>query len=363
MRILTIGNSKNIEILTNFLSENKDFLVFSTSENSRANFVDIHPENVVELKEFALANEINLTIATGNGLPDVDYLKEFGENNLAILMPDKEALKIVSSKTFGKKFIYKNKMKTPRFAFFEKSNLAIEYIKTAEFPLVIKPDEHSETETAYIAETFSAAKKQVEKLFQRGNSKVLIEEYIYGKEASIYILSDGFNPIIAGITANFQNEISIQNPNFIDKTLEEKIYNEIIFPTISALARENAEYIGVLGFDIIITPKKEGQNACGSEVYLIEYNSFFKDIDCEIILKGTNENWAKLFMDTIIGTLQDNFKTPFSIQRNEECSGAFRLDNDIISDSARTLGSLKCKLLAEGLPEELLLEAEKMWRL
>ena len=110
-----------------------------------------------------------------------------------------------------------------------------------------------------------------------------------------------------------------------------------------------------MGFDIIITPKKE--------VYLIEYNSFFKDIDTEIILKGTDENWAKLFMDTIVGTLQDNFETPFSIQKNEEYFGAFRLQNDIISDSARTLGSLKNKLLAEGLSEELLLEAEKMWRL
>lgn len=355
MRILTIGNSKNIEILTNFLSENKDFLVFTTSEHTDANFVDIRPENIEELKDFALANEINLTIAAGDSLPDIDYLKEFGESGLTVLSPDKEALKIASSKSFGKKFIYKNKIKTPKFAFFEKSNLAIEYVKTAEFPLVIKPDGHSETETAYIAETFSAAKKQIERLFQRGNSKVLIEEYIYGKEVSIYALSDGFNPIIAGITANFQNEISFLNPSFIDKVTEEKIYNEIIFPTISALAREENEYTGVLGFDIIITPKKE--------VYLIEYNSFFKDIDTEIILKGTDENWAKLFMDTIVGTLQDNFETPFSIQKNEEYFGAFRLQNDIISDSARTLGSLKNKLLAEGLSEELLLEAEKMWRL
>lgn len=355
MRILTIGNSKSVEILTNFLSENEDFLVFTTLENTNANPVNIHPENIEELKDFAIANEINLTIAAGNILPDVDYLTAFGESNLAILTPDREALKIASSKSFGKKFIYKNKIKTPKFAFFEKSNLAIEYIKTAEFPLVIKPDSHSETETAYIAETFSQAKKQIEKLFQRGNSKVLIEEYIYGKEVSVYVLSDGFNPIIAGVTANFQNEISLLNPSFIDKSLEEKIYNEIIFPTISSLAREENEYTGILGFDIIITQTKE--------VCLIEYNSFFKDIDCEIILKGTDENWVKLFMDTIIGTLQDNFESPFSIKKNDEYFGAFMLRNNIISDSARTLGSLKNKLVTEGLSEKLLQEAEKLWRL
>ena len=355
MRILTIGSAKTMEILTNFLAEDENLLVFTTSENTNANFINIHAENIEELKDFALANEINLTITAGNNLPDIDYLTEFGESNLAILAPDKEASKIASSKSFGKKFIYKNKIKTPKFAFFEKSNLAIEYIKTSDFPLVIKPDEHSETETAYIAETFSSAKKQIEKLFQRGNQKVLIEEYIYGKEISVYALSDGFNPIIIGTTASFQNEISIKDVPFVDKVLEEKIYNEIIFPTISSLAREENEYVGILGFDIIITPK--------NNVYLLEYNSFFKDIDSEIMLKGTNENWTKLFMDTIIGTLQDNFETPFSIQKKEDYFGSFRLNNEIISDCARTLGSLKNKLLAEGLPETLLAEAEKMWKL
>ena len=125
--------------------------------------------------------------------------------------------------------------------------------------------------------------------------------------------------------------------------------------TISSLAREENEYVGILGFDIIITPE--------NNVYLLEYNSFFKDIDSEIMLKGTNENWTKLFMDTIIGTLQDNFETPFSIQKKEDYFGSFRLNNEIISDCARTLGSLKNKLLAEGLPETLLAEAEKMWKL
>ena len=114
MRILTIGSAKTMEILTNFLAEDENLLVFTTSENTNANFINIHAENIEELKDFALANEINLTITAGNNLPDIDYLTEFGESNLAILAPDKEASKIASSKSFGKKFIYKNKIKTPK---------------------------------------------------------------------------------------------------------------------------------------------------------------------------------------------------------------------------------------------------------
>ena len=67
MRILVIGNSKSAEILTNFLSENKDLLVFTTKEGTDGNFIDINPKDVEELKEFALANEINLSIAADIG--------------------------------------------------------------------------------------------------------------------------------------------------------------------------------------------------------------------------------------------------------------------------------------------------------
>lgn len=354
MRILIIGNSKSAEILTNFLSEDKNLLIFSTKENTLGNFINIAPDNVEELKEFALANEINLTIAADISLFNLDYLSVFNANNLAILIPDNEALKIASEKAFGKKFIYRNKIKTPKFAFFEKPALAIEYVRNSDFPVVIKPDEHSGTQTAYIAETFSAAKKQIDKLFQNDNKKILIEEYIYGKELTYYVLSDGFNPILIDSIQTYRNELSIKGTN--DKALDEKIYNEIIFPTISSLAESGCEYTGVLGFDIIITPN--------NEAYLIEYNPFFKDLDIEIILKGTDENWPKLFLDTIIGTLTDNFETPFSIHKNDEYFGAFiNTDDEIISESARAKNTLKMKLLEEGLEKEVFDEAQKIWKI
>lgn len=357
MRILVIGNSKSAEILTNFLSENKDLLVFTTKEGTDGNFIDINPKDVEELKEFALANEINLTIAADIFLSDIDYFSVFGESNLAVLAPDYDAAKIASLKSYGKKFIYKNKIKTPKFAFFEKLNLALDYIRSAEYPLVIKPDGHCETETAYIAETFGAAKKQVEKLFQNDNKKILIEEYIYGKEMSIYVLSDGFRPIVLDAFYTYRNELAVKT--FLKDELKEKIYNEIIFPTISSLAEDGLEYTGILGFDIILTPD--------GEPYLIEYNSFFKDLDIEAVLRGVDEDWVKLFMDAIVGTLADNFETPFSISRKDEYYGAFRFEdkteNEIITQSARTLSLLKTKLLEEGLNREDLKDAERLWNL
>lgn len=357
MRILVIGNSKSAEILTNFLSENKDLLVFTTKEETDGNFIDINPKDIEELKEFALANEINLTIVADMFLSDTDYLSVFGANNLAVLAPDCDAAKIAFSKSFGKKFIYKNKIKTPKFAFFEKLNLALDYIRNAEYPIVIKPDEHFETETAFIAETFGSAKRKVEQLFQTDNKKILIEEYIYGKEITTYVLSDGFRPIVIDTYLNLRNEFSVRT--FLNNELKERIYDEIIFPIITSLAEDNMEYTGILGFDIIATPK--------GELYLIECNTFFKDIDTEAVLRGVDEDWVKLFMDTIVGTLADNFETPFSISNKDEYYGAFRLENEfgseIITQGARTLNLLKNKLLEEGLKEKDLREAEGLWNL
>ncbi len=353
MRILIIGNSKSAEILTDFFCENPEHLVFTTKEGLKGNYTGINSKDTEELKEFALANEINLTIAADRFSADADYFPVFTENNLAILCPDIDALKIASSKACGKKFIYRNKIKTPKFAFFEKLNLALDYIRNAKYPLVIKPDEHFETETAYIAETFGAAKKKVEQLFQNDNKKILIEEYIYGKEYTFYALSDGFRPILIDAVQNYQNELSVKRP--VNLELKEKIYNEIIFPTISALASDGTEYTGILGFDIIITPK--------NEAYLIEYNSFFKDLDTEMILKDTGEDWAKLFMDTITGTLADNFETPFSFKNRGRYYGAFELEDgqEIITQSAKTAGVLYERLLSEGLDEDILNEARKLW--
>ena len=358
MRILVIGNSKSSETLTNFFSEDENLLVFTTKENSKGNFTHIDPYDVEELKEFALANEINLTIVADSALFGVDYLSVFNENNLAILIPDPEASKIAYSKCFGKKFMYRNKILTPKFSFFERPNLAVDYVKNIQFPVVIKPDIHSETESAYIAETFGCAKRQIEKLFQNDNKKILIEDYVYGKEITFYVLTDGFSGIVLDFIKTYENKLAIKG--FYDKNLEEKIYKEIILPTISNLAETEGEYVGILGFDIIITPE--------NKAYLIEYNPFFKDLDIEIMLEGTDENWAEIFMDAIVGTLQDKFVSPFDAKKND-FQGSFILPQkdgqyeEIITESAITYSNLKAKLLEEGLNPPDLKEAETLWRL
>lgn len=353
MRILVIGNSKAAGHLSGFLSKDEDLLVFSTLENTGANFIDIKPDDVFELKEFALANEINLTIVADLKLQELDFLNVFNENGLTILTPDLEALKISSSKSFAKKFIYKNKIQTPKFAFFEKPNLAIDYVKEGAFPIVIKPDGHNITEAPFIAETYTGAKKYIEKLFQNDNKKVLIEDYVFGKEVSVYVISDGFSPFVIDSLLGFENRLFVKG--ILDDNMLQKIYDDIILPTISSLAREGCEYVGILGFDIIISPDNVPN--------LIEYNSFFKDLDCEIMLEGTNENWPKMFTDAIVGTLRDNFPDPFSIKKNEEYFGSFLSGDEIVTFCARTFGRLKEYILEDGFNKNELNEALKLWKL
>ena len=173
-------------------------------------------------------------------------------------------------------------------------------------------------------------------------------------------MTDGFNAILLDFIKTYENKLAVKG--FYDKTLEAKIYQEIIQPTISNLAEAGNEYIGILGFDIIITPE--------NKAYLIEYNSFFKDLDTELMLRGTDENWAEIFMDAIVGTLQDKFVSPFEIKKNDyhgsfispEPSKEYGCE-EIITESARTYGNLKTKLLEEGLNPSDLKDAEDLWKL
>lgn len=359
MRILIIGQSKSAKATAEYFLKDEENLVFTTfqpnEDDGAANFIDINAKDVCGLKEFAQANEINLTVLCDKSLFNIDYLTPFNEANLTILAPDIEAAGIATSKSRGKKCIYKNKIKTPKFAYFEKAIPAVDFARNSKFPIVIKPDCHSETEAPYIAETFVEAKRKIEKLFQTDNKKVLIEEYVWGKEFSIYVISDGFNAVLLDSVASFEDDVAFKGAPFIDRKTEEKIYSTMILPVISSLAREELEYIGVLGFDFIMTPEKE--------INLIEFNPYFKDLDAKIMFEGTEENSGKLFIGAITGTLTDEVTGPFEIKKSEDFWGAFYEGTEVSTACAKTKGMLKTKLLEEGMSKDLIDEAEKMWRL
>lgn len=347
MRILILGTNYSAKAFYDLFSEDKANIVFSTL--SKTEFC-LDFKEINDIVDFCEANEINLVLIIDEEYINSGLQEILSSKNISAFSPSIEAVGICTSKSAAKKFMYKNKIKTPRFLIVEKPQMAVEYFKQTNTPQVIKPDNHSYQECSLVSETFSSTQKIVNKFFNSGNKKILMEDYIEGKNISIWVLSDGYSAKIIGKSAKYRNDIAYFNPEFIDEQLENKIHNEIIMPTIQALSTQDEEYIGILGFDIILT--------YDNECYLLGYNSFFDDINVDFYTKGYDINWADVFDSVIVG---DVF-LKYQFNPKNEYMMTIRQNEKIEFLSAKTKRNLKRYLKELELNTEELEEALRKWK-
>ncbi len=343
MRILIIGNKHCARVFANYLADSDTDLVFTTIEGCDANFVDIAHYDVEELKDFALANEINLTILCDEKALTCGFVKAFNDCGLAIAAPDINSAKIAISKAYAKKFMYRNKIPTPKFGVFDKAQAAIDYARAQTFPLVVKADNHwGENFEAKVCETFPRTKKAIEKFFEFGVKNVVIENFIEGREFTLYVVTDGYNVVPVDSCAVYKNKFACIGANFIDENIKEKALQKAVMPTISALGRMKEHYIGILGFDFILDKKEN--------LYLLEYNTFFKDLDSELFLASSQENLPEVLNCALVGTLIDNCKSMTCADRNFMAAKGMR---EYLTSYGRTVNEAKERLLEIETIEEL----------
>lgn len=291
MRILILGNNYSAKRFFELFKKDVKNIVFLTADSSNS-VVDVN--NPADISEFCLANEINLVLITEERYIDLGIQELISSMNISVFAPSIEAVSICSSKSFAKKFMYKNKIKTPRFQIFEKPAQALEYFRLIQTPQAIKPDNHNYFEGTLFAETYNEAEKIINNLFSTGNRKVVLEDYIEGKNISAWALSDGFSAKITGLSAKYQNNVSLFEPDFVSDSIKNTIYNEALMPTVEALASQGDEYIGILGLDFILT--------YSNELFLVGYNSFFDDLNVDFFIQGFDDlKWEDVFDSTIVG--------------------------------------------------------------
>lgn len=298
MRIFLIGTSLATKLFTQYFSQNKDYIVFCTHNECENEFIDIAPDDICELKDFALANDINLTILCDENTISSQIAKEFEEAGLGVFAPQGEGLDVVLSKNRTKRFAYRNKIPTPHFQTYEKVQMAIDTIRKNPLPIAIKPDYHSSISTR-LCETFGSAKSAVEEFFATGSKKIITEDFIQGKEFTIWTICDGYNPVMLGNCATYQNSIVKFEADFLDDNLKNEIFNNTIIPFLTALSQNYGEYLGLLGFDFIL--------ASDGQYYLLECNTFLRDLEAQMFIEAIDENWTDLFLATLEGTLLKDF--------------------------------------------------------
>ena len=346
MRILILGNNYSAKAFFKRFKENKENIVFTNMQN--CNYIEL--ANLQDTIDFCQANDVNLVLIIDEDFINQGYQEALSANNISVFCPSIEAISITTSKSWAKKFMHKNKILTPKFFIAEKTQTAIDYLKTAQMPQAIKPENNSFQECPKFIETQKQAQEAVNELFASGNKKIIIEDYIEGKNFSIWVLSDGYSAKIIGKSAKYQNNIALFEPDFLEDELIEKIYRETIMPTISALCEQEEEYIGILGFDFILSYK--------NEPYLIGYNSFFDEINVNFFTKGYEIEWEKIFDSTIIG---DVFQK-FSFEPKNEYMLSIRQKDKINFIHARTKNRLEEYLNTLDFDLSEYCEAKKIWK-
>ena len=236
----------------------------------------------------------------------VDYLEERGFRAFG---PRANAAIIEGSKAFSKHLMTKYGIPTADYREFTDYEEAAEYVKTAEYPLVVKADGLALGKGVIICQTVqegedAVREMMVDKKFKDAGSKIIVEEFLTGKEVSVLCFTDG--QTIVPMVSSQDHKRAHDNDEGLNtggmgtfspskvytSQLADDVYRDIILPTMNAMNCEGRPFKGVLYFGLMITKK-------GAKV--LEYNARFGDPETQVVLPRLKTDLYEIF-DAIIDT-------------------------------------------------------------
>ena len=284
-----------------------------TASEKDINNVDIPAENIEELSKFALKNNIDLTIVG----PEVPLVKgitnKFQSLGLNCFGPTEDAARLEGSKEFMKNFLTRNQIPTAAYQSFNDLKLALEYLEKCSFPIVVKADGLAAGKGVTVAQTHSEAEKAVrecleEKTFGEAGTKVVVEEFLRGEEASFIVLTDGHTILpLASSQDHKTRDNQDKGPNtggmgayspapVVTPEIHQKIMDQVINPTLTGLAKEGMNYCGFLYAGLMIDQEQN--------VKVLEFNCRFGDPETQPVLMRLRSDLVDLCYQASKGKLK-----------------------------------------------------------
>ena len=323
MKILVIGSGGREHAIIKKIKQNKNVSeIYAIPGNGGierdAICIDIKATDINAIKDFAKKNNIDYAIVTPDDPLVAGLVDALEETKIPCFGPNKNAAIIEGSKVFSKNLMKKYKIPTAKYETFESYDKAIEYLKTAPMPTVIKADGLALGKGVIIAETKEKAFDTVknimkDKAFGKSGDRIVIEEFLEGVEVSILSFTDG-KTIIPMISSMDHKRIGDKDtglntggmgtiaPNpYYTKEIAKECFDKIFIPTISAMNKESRTFKGCLYFGLMIT--KDGAK-------VIEYNCRFGDPETQVILPLLKSDLLDIMIATTNGNL-DKVKVEF----------------------------------------------------
>ncbi len=316
MKVMIVGGGGREHAIAWKISQSAkvDKLYCAPGNAGIAEIAECVPIGVMEfdrLAEFACEHKVDLTVigpddALGAGIVDV-----FEAKGLRVFGPRKNAAVIEASKAFSKDLMKKYNIPTAAYEVFTSAKAAIEYLKTSSFPTVLKADGLALGKGVLICNTYEEAVAGVksimqDKQFGSAGDKLVIEEFMTGREVSVLAFSDG--KTIKTMTSaqdhkrakdgdqglNTGGMGTFSPTPFYNREADDFCKKYIYQPTIDAMKAEGRTFQGVLFVGLMLTPK-------GPRV--LEYNARFGDPETQVVLPRMKNDIVEVFEACIDGTL------------------------------------------------------------
>jgi phosphoribosylamine---glycine ligase len=274
--------------------------------------VAISVEDIPALLAFAQLENIDLTII-GPEVPLVAGIVDaFQQAGLQCFGPSAKAAQLEGSKTFCKDFMIRHNIPTAEYRTFTDKQQAIAYIREMGAPIVVKADGLAAGKGVIVAQTEAEAIAAVEDMlsgnvFGEAGSRVVIEEFLQGEEASFIVIADGKQALPMATSQDHKaRDNADKGPNtggmgayspapVITPAIHQQIMQQVIDPTLRGMTEDGLPYVGFLYAGLMID--KDGS------IKVLEYNCRFGDPETQPIMMRLQSDLVELCEAALSGEL------------------------------------------------------------
>lgn len=287
--------------------------------------VNIKPSDFDALIAYVRKHHVDLTVVGPEAPLAAGIVDRFQQEELKIFGPRRAAAQLESSKAFAKDFMKRHRIPTAGYKTFavQQYDEAHEYLLRAKYPVVIKADGLAAGKGVVTAESFARASETLgafmkQHTFGDAGNTIVVEEFMYGIEASVFALTDGrtfatlapaqdHKRIFDGDQGKNTGGMGAYAPTrFVPPEILSQVKLRIIKPTLEGMAHEGIPYSGCLYVGLMLTDD-------GPKV--VEYNCRFGDPEAQVVLPLIDDDLAALMMSIAEGKLSTG-----KIKQHDACT-------------------------------------------
>ena len=247
--------------------------------------------DIVQLRSWALAEKIGLTVVGPEGPLAAGLVDDFRQHGLRVFGPTQAAAQLESSKSFSKAFMVRHGIPTAAHATFHERAAAHDWIRARGAPIVVKADGLAAGKGVVVAQTLQQALAAVDQMLPPDSdpaTRVVVEEFLVGEEASFIVVCDGKSALALATSQDHKRLLDADlGPNtggmgayspapLVTPAVHARAMREVILPTLRGMEKEGIEYTGFLYAGLMVDAQ--------GHVRTLEFNCRLGDPETQPIL-------------------------------------------------------------------------------